>query len=203
MEFNTMSDQIKRIQALLARTDLSTSNRSFGESLEQSFKRWGKLTDKQWAAFQRMEARFSPEVMASQKAWKDDWNEEKARKLKVAAEYYLLNPPYFGDAAKTIMEDETYVPSEKLYRKMVENKYVQKVLTTIDADPLYPAGSLVMVRKTARSHAYAYRDRIAMVVSTDGPIRSAAKGAKTYTVLPFGESRTIQIQERWLKRHRG
>jgi len=198
-----MSDQIKRIQALLARTDLSTSNRSFGESLEQSFKRWGKLTDKQWAAFQRMEARFSPEVMASQKAWKDDWNEEKARKLKVAAEYYLLNPPYFGDAAKTIMEDETYVPSEKLYRKMVENKYVQKVLTTIDADPLYPAGSLVMVRKTARSHAYAYRDRIAMVVSTDGPIRSAAKGAKTYTVLPFGESRTIQIQERWLKRHRG
>jgi len=198
-----MSDQIKRIQALLARTDLSTSSRSFGTSLEESCKKWGKLTDKQWGAFQRMEARFSPEVMASQKAWKDDWNEEKARKLKVAAEYYLLNPPYFGDAAKSIMEEETYVPSEKLYRKMVENKYVQKVLTTMAADALYPAGSLVMVRKTARSHAYAFRDRIAMVVSTDGPIRSAAKGAKTYTVLPFGESRTIQIQERWLKRHRG
>jgi hypothetical protein len=203
MEFNTMSDQIKRIQTLLARTDLTTSTRSFAESLQGSCKKWGSLTPKQWAAFQKMEARFSQEVMASQKVWKDAWSEEKARNLKIAAEYYLMNPPYFGDAANSIIKDETYVPSEKLYRKMVENKYVQKVLATRAAAALYPAGSLVKVRKTARSHAYAFRDRIAMVVSTDGPIRSAAKGAKTYTVLPFGESRTIQIQERWLKRHRG
>jgi len=198
-----MSEQIQRITTLLARTDLTTSTRSFAESLQGSCKRWGSLTPKQWSAFQRMEARFSQEVMASQKAWKDAWTEEKARNLKIAAEYYLMNPPYFGDAATTIMEEEAYVPSEKLYRKMVENKYVQKVLATRAAAALYPAGSLVMVRKTARKQAYRYRDRIAMVVSTDGPINSAAKGAKTYTVLPFGESNTIQIQERWLKRHRG
>jgi len=195
-----MSEHRKRLDTFLAMETITPSERSFGESLKKNVLKWGKLTDKQWSAFQRMESRYNPEVIAAQKAWKDDWNEEKARKLKVAAEYYLMNPPYFGDAAKTIMEDETYVPSEKLYRKMVENKYVQKVLVTMAADALYPAGSLVMVRKTARSHAYAFRDRIAMVVSTDGPIRSAAKGAKTYTVLPFGESRTIQIQERWLKK---
>jgi hypothetical protein len=194
------AQQTARIEKLLENKDLNGSSRSFAESLQGSCKKWGRLSDKQWSAFERMEARFSPAVIASQKAWKDDWNEEKARKLKVAAEYYLLNPPYFGDAAKTIMEEETYIPSEKLYRKMVENKYVQKVLTIMAADALYPAGSLVKVRKTARSHAYAFRDRIAMVVSTDGPIRSAAKGAKGYTILPFGESRTIEIQERWLKK---
>ena len=197
-----MSEHRKRLDTFLAMETITPSERSFGESLHKNAKKWGKLTDKQWSAFQRMEARQSPEVKASQKAWKDAWNKEKARKLKVAAEYYLLNPPYFGEAAKTIMEDEAYVPSEKLYRKMVENKYVQKVLATIDADPLYPAGSLVMVRKTARGFAYGFRDRIAMVVSTDGPIRSAAKGAKTYAVLPFGESRTVEIQERWLKKVR-
>jgi len=198
-----MSEQIQRITTLLARTDLTTSTRSFAESLHGSCKKWGTLTDKQWSAFQRMEARFSPKVMASQKAWKDAWNEEKASNLRIAAEYYLMNPPYFGDAANSIMKDKAYVPSEKLYRKMVENKYVQKVIATRAADALYPAGSLVKVRKTARKQAYRYRDRIAMVVSTDGPVYSAAKGAKTYTILPFGESATIQIQERWLKRHRG
>lgn len=198
-----MSEHNKRLDTFLAMETITPSERSFGESLKKNAVKWGKLTDKQWSAFQRMEARYSPEVIAAQKAWKDDWNEEKARKLKVAAEYYLMNPPYFRDAAKTIMEDETYVPSEKLYRKMVENKYVQKVLLAREAEPLYPAGTLVQVRKTARKHAYNLRDRIAMVVGTDGPIKSAVKGCKTYTVLPFGESRTVEIEERWLKKAPG
>jgi len=197
-----MSDQTKKLDAFLAKAIISTSERSFGESLRTSLTKWGKLTAKQWGAFQRMEARHSPEVLASRKVWTDAWDEERARKLKVAAEYYLNNPPYFGDAARSIVADEAYVPSEKLYRKMVENKYVQKVLDTLAADALYPAGSLVKVRKTARQGAYKLRDRIAMVVSTDGPIKSAAKGAKTYTILPFGESATVEIQERWLKKHR-
>jgi len=197
-----MSEQIKRLDAFLALVEISKSERSFGESLRGSAKKWGKLTSKQWGAFERMEARHGPEVKASRKAWNDAWNKEKARKLKVAAEYYLYNPPYFGDAARSIVEDETYIPSEKLYRKMVENKYVQKVLATLEADALYPAGSLVKVRKTARRASYNLRYRIAMVVSTDGPVKTAAKGAKTYVILPFGESATVEIQERWLKKHR-
>ena len=197
-----MSEQIKRLDTFLALSDISKSERSFGESLHGSVKKWGKLTPKQWSAFERMEARHGPEVKASRKAWNDAWNDEKARKLKVAAEYYLHNPPYFGDAARSIMADETYIPSEKLYRKMVENKYVQKVLATLEADALYPAGSLVKVRKTARRASYNLRDRIAMVVSTDGPVKTAAKGAKTYVILPFGESATVEIQERWLEKHR-
>jgi len=197
-----MSEQIKRLDAFLALTEISKSERSFGESLHGSAKKWGKLTPKQWGAFERMEARHGPEVKASRKAWNDAWNEEKARKIKVAAEYYLWNPPYYSDAARSILKDEAYIPSEKLYRKMVENKYVQKVLKTIEDDALYAVGSLVKVRKTARKSSYKLRDRIAMVVSTDGPVKTAAKGAKTYVILPFGESATVEIQERWLKKHR-
>jgi hypothetical protein len=195
-----MSEHSNRLNIFLDNDNISQSERAFAESLGKNARKWGKLTDKQWDAFQRMEARYSPEVIAAKKTWTNAWNEEKSHNLRVAADYYLMNPPYFGEAAKTISEDKTYIPSEKLYHKMVENKYVQKVIATIAADALYPSGSLVKVRKTARSYAYAFRDRVAIVLSTDGPINSAAKGAKNYTILPFGESQTIQIQERWLKK---
>jgi len=195
-----MSEQAKRLDAFLNNNSISASERSFGASLKKSVTNYGKMTERQWSAFQRMEARHSPEVKAARKQWEQDWTEEKAKNLRTAAEYYLCNPPYFGEAARTIIADPTYIPSQKLYHKMVENKYVQKVLTTLATEPLYPVGSLVQVRKTAREYAYKLRDRQALVVMNDGVVKSAAKGARTYTILPFGESGTITIEERWLKR---
>ena len=197
-----MAAQLKRIEKLLENKDLSFSNRSFTESLKKSHKKWKFLTPAQWGAFERMEARYDPAIIDARKEWTNDWNDEKAKNLRVAAEYYIQNPPYFGDIAAKIVSDETYIPSAKLYRKMVENKYVQKVLTTRASEPVFAVGSLVKIRKTSRTN-FLLRDRIAMVVDNNGPVRTSAKGGKTYTILPFGESNTIKIEERWLKRHRG
>jgi len=196
-----MPAQLERIEKLLENQDLSASNRSFAETLRNSHKKWKSLTFAQWSAFERMEARYDPAVINARKEWTNAWNNEKAKNLRIAAEYYLQNPPYFGDIAAKIVSDETYVPSAKLYRKMVENKYVQKVLTTRASEPAFEVGSLVKVRKTSRNHRL--RDRIAMVVDNNGVVKTSAKGGKTYTILPFGEANTIQIEERWLKRHRG
>ena len=85
---------------------------------------------------------------------------------------------------------------------MVENKFVQKVITTLESDPIFSIGALVQVRKTARGPSYFLRDRIAMVVANNGPVISAARGARTYTILPFGEPNTVDIQERYLKKKR-
>jgi len=197
-----MPAQLERIEKLLENQDLSASNRSFAESLKKNHKKWKSLTPAQWSAFERMEARYDPAVIDARKEWNNAWNDEKAKNLRIAAEYYLQNPPYFGDIAAKIVSDETYVPSAKLYRKMVENKYVQKVLATRASEPVFAVGSLVKIRKTSRTN-WGLRDRIAMVVDNDGEVKTAAKGGKTYTILPFGEANTIQIEERWLKRHRG
>jgi len=86
---------------------------------------------------------------------------------------------------------------------MVENKYVQNVITTIQSEPLYEVGCLVQVRRTAKGPHYRFRDCIALVVDNSGPVTSATKGAKTYSILPFGETAPVKIQERWLKRKRG
>ena len=123
--------------------------------------------------------------------------------MLIAANYYRANPPYFGDLATKVIEDKSFIPSEKAYRKMVENKYVQKVIATVNTSPQFEVGALVQVRRTASKAAYKLRDRVAMVVANDGPVKSAAKGARTYTVLPFGESQTVQIEERYLKKKRG
>ena len=196
-----MSEQIKRLDAFLLEDQISKSERSFGESLKQSVSKWGKLTDNQWSAFQRMEARHSPEVKAARERWYEDWDDEKARKLRIAVEYYS-HTQYYSRTVASVMADHLFVPSEKDYRKIVENKYAQKVIEMLAEDPLYPVGSLVQVRKTARKHAYSLRDRCALVVEKDSPVKSAAKGSRTYTILPFGESNTVTVEERWLKKAR-
>ena len=199
-----MSDtQATRIHAFLNREDISPSEKSFAGSISDYLARKGRISNNQWAAFQRMEARYSPEVIAQRAAWYDAWNEEKAANLQIAAHYYRANPPYFGDLATRVIDDPEFIPSEKQYRKMVENKYVQKVLATTRTAAAFEVGALVQVRKTARGSIYPLRERIAMVVTNDGPVTSAAKGARTYTILPFGESNTVDIQERYLKKKRG
>ena len=195
--------QTARIEKLLENKDLNDSSRSFAKSLLESTKKWGRLSHKQWSAFERMEARFDPKVIAERQGWTDGWTEEKAQNLQIAAKYYLKNPPYYGEIAAKIIEDVTYIPSEKLYRKMVENKYVQKVIETYNTNPAYAAGSLVKVRSSQSCPHRRLRNKIALVVSNEGEVSSAAKGGRPYTILPFGSDKTVRVEERWLKRHKG
>ena len=191
-----------RIKAFLKRADISSSERSFATSIDTYMSAHNRISNKQWSAFQRMEARYSPEVIAQRAQWYEAWTEEKAQNILVAAKYYRANPPYFGDLAEKVIEDPNFIPSEKQYRKMVENKYVQKVLATTYSEPIFEVGALVQVRKTARGASWLLRERNALVVANNGPVTSAAKGARTYTILPFGESNTVDIQERYLKKKR-
>ena len=84
------------------------------------------------------------------------------------------------------------------------NKYVQKVLAQTKAEPLYAAGSLVKVRKSRQlpRKLNNLADRIAVVINNTGPITSATKGSRPYTILPFGTDAPVSIEERWLKQKR-
>lgn len=199
-----MSDkQAERIQKLVENPNLNNYEKNFITSVNSYFQKHGRVTNKQWATIQKVEANYSPEVIAQRKEWKDNWNEEKSKKWDIAMKYYDQNPPYFSHlVARHLVSPET-IPTQKDYNKVMDNKYIQNVLNSIEAEPLYPIGSLVQVRKTAKGSFYRLRETIAMVVDNNGPVTSAAKGAKTYSILPFGESSPIKIQERWLKKKRG
>lgn len=197
-----MSDkQAERIQKLVENPNLNNWEKSFITSVNSYFQKYGRVSNKQWATIQKVEANYSPEVIAQRQAWKDSWSEEQQFQWQTALKYYSANPPYYQGLVARY--EDGGIPTEKEYRKLVDNKYVQNVIATIKAEPLYSVGSLVQVRRTAKGSHYRFRDSIALVVDNNGPVTSATKGARTYSILPFGESAPIKIQERWLKKKRG
>ena len=199
-----MSDkQAERIQKLVENPNLSNWEKRFITSVNSYFEKYGRVSNKQWATIQKVEANYSPEVIAQRQAWNDGFTDEMRQKWEIAMNYYENNPPYFQDLVHRYRTSPEMIPTAKLYAKIVENKYVQNVIATIQSEPLYDIGALVVVRRTAKGPHYRFRDCIALVVDNSGPVTSATKGAKTYSILPFGESSPVKIQERWLKKKRG
>ena len=197
-----MSDkQAERIQKLVESPNLNNWEKNFITSVNSYFQKHGRVSNKQWATIQKIEANYSPEVIAQRQAWYDNWSEDKQFRWQAALDYYDANPPYYQGLVARY--ENGGIPTEKEYRKLVDNKYVQNVIATIKAEPLYSVGSLVQIRRTAKGSHYRFRDCIALVVNNNGPVTSATKGARIYSILPFGESAPVKIQERWLKKKRG
>ena len=197
-----MSDkQAERIQKLVDNPNLNDWEKSFITSVNSYFQNHGRVSNKQWATIQKVEANYSPEVIAQRQAWKESWSEDKQFQWQSALNYYNANPPYYQGLVARY--EDGGIPTEKEYRKLVDNKYVQNVIATLQAEPLYSVGSLVQVRKTAKAGHYRLRNQFALVVDNNGPVTSATKGARIYSILPFGEPAPIKIQERWLKKKRG
>ena len=200
----TKAQLVERIEKVAARgtTTLTDWERSFLGSLRDSAKKWGRLTGKQHDVFQRIERKSNPEHIAARKKWNESFTPAMRENLRFAAEYYKANPPYFGDAATRILSSPDYVPTEKLYRKMVENKYVQRALANAKEAAKFPVGTMVMVRDSHAlpRHISRYRGQLAVVVECAKSVRSATKGSRNMTVLPVGSTETIQTEERYLKR---
>ena len=196
---------VGRIEKAAARgvSSLTDWERNFMGSLLDSAKKYGRLTAKQHDVFQRIEKKTDPEVQAARKTWNEAWDESKREATVFAANYYKANPPYFGEVAERILNDSSFIPSEKLYRKMVENKYVQRAWQHAQSAALYEVGSMVTVRDSgsvAGSIRY-YRGKDAIVLEAQDNL-SATKGARIYKVLPVGAALPIETEERYLKKKR-
>ena len=182
---------------------LSQWENGYVESLYTQFNKRGKLSPRQIEIFERIEKeKLSAEAQDAQQYWQDSYDDEKRRVANICAEYYSTTG-YFTSLAFSILDDPNFIPSEKAWRKMCENKYAQKVIATYDAAPKYQVGSLVMFRSTADwAHRTMAGDRPCVVISAGGVIKSAAKGAKPYIVLPFGVIKPIECEERHLKTYK-
>lgn len=197
---------VARIEKTAARgtSSLSDWERTFMGSLLDSAKKWGRLTAKQHEVFQRIEKKTDPAHVAAVTNWRTSFTDEMRESLVFAANYYKANPPYFSDAATRILNDFSYVPGEKLYRKMVENRYVQRALQNAESGPLYTVGSMATVRnsESVGGSARMYRGKDVIVLEVEEKVTSAVKGARIYKVLPVGSVEPIETQERFLKKKR-
>ena len=183
---------------------------TFITSLKGQLSMGRELSPRQKEILVKIADRHSDKAQEQRDNWASNFSSEMREKLTIAAHYYLANPPYFGDIARKALDDDSYVPTEKSYRKMVENKYATRAIESTLAEPKFNAGSHVMLRSTAHTSvtfvagkfgATSRKGKLGMVIKADArPVSSAARGSKVYSVLFFGETQPAFIEERWLKK---
>ena len=169
------------------------------------------LSARQLEILAKIEARHSDKAQAVRDNWASSFTSEMREKMIIAAHYYLANPPYFGDLARKVIEDDAFVPSKKAYEKMVENKFATKVIESTLSTPKFAPGSHVALRANAKIYRATgpypstptreLRAKLGIIIKVDAkPVTSAARGSKVYSVLFFGEALPVFVEERWLKK---
>ena len=189
-----------RIQAVLQKVEENSWDANFLGSIAEQNRTRGSLSPRQIQILEKIEDNHSDEVIARRASFADNYTPEMAERMRVAAEYYLANPPYYRDLARNVLNEEGFVPTEKQYRQLTENKYAQKVLAAHFAEPAFPVGSKVEARTSAPTNCARMKG---FVMKTDAkPVVNAARGTKVYMVLPIGAATPVFIEERHLKKGR-
>jgi len=177
----------------------------FFESVKSQFEKRHTLSERQIEIVQKIASKFSPEAIKDRESWYSSWDKEKAETLRVCADYYR-GTGYYKDLVHSILSNSEFVPSPKQYKMLCENKYAAKVLDAYRSEPKFPVGSLATLRKV-RSNGYlaisgapAWRDINVLVLTTNEPIVSSAKGAKRYKCMIVGGTDTFYCEERDLKK---
>jgi hypothetical protein len=182
--------------------NLTPWERNFINSISEGYKKYNSLTEGQHGTLQKISARYNPENLRQRAAWRESFSDDMREKMQIMARYYKSNPPYYGDLATRVLEDSEYIPSEKAYRSMCENKYAQRVINTALSEPEYPAGTMVMVRNSRSIAGTVAKLKGQIVVVLDHPetVQNAARGARPVRVLPIGGTDSVLTEERWLKK---
>jgi len=180
----------------------------FFESVKSQFEKRHTLSERQIEIVHKIAEKFSPEAIKERESWYSSWDEDKAETLRVCADYYLATG-YFRDVVERVKTEEDFIPTPKLFKSMCQNKYADKVMAAHRAEPKFPVGSLATLR-AAKSRSASYMiDKMAwsglseinvLVLTTDEPIVSSAKGCKRYKCMIVGGTDTFYCEERDLKK---
>jgi hypothetical protein len=190
----------ERLKTLLGDSNVPQNTKDFLQSLSTAHDKYKGLTTRQFEAFEKVETRFSAEKIAERNVWAGEYTEERREIAKICANYYVANPPYFGDLASKVLNDGDFVPSERQWRALCENKYAKKVIEAAQGEAKFTKGTMVMGRATSPR---SIQNKLLLIIETDAaPVKSAAKGSKVYRVLPVGSPSTMLVEEREIKRAR-
>jgi len=208
-----MENEIKQA---LSRSVCGGWDRGFLESILEQIGYGRKLSSKQIETVSKILDRNDESSQLVHEQWAETYVREHSREALCLANYYARTG-YFRELSRDIIAGN--VPDYRAYTKMSQNKYAQKVLATHRAGLKYEIGSLVTARANfVSSHAYfdredttqlpwvtvnevlnKFKTRGGFIMEATDIVRSAAKGAKTYKILPIGASYPIFVEERYIK----
>jgi len=180
-----------RFESLMAKK-LSDRDRNFAESLQRQFADGGKLSPKQIECLEKMEQRYSPASVLKREHWAQSYGAEHRETALICARYYR-STNYFQDLALKIIGDEDFIPTERQFNAISQNKYAKKAIAAATLPPLYPVGSLAVVRANYNLVPQRqYHDVIGLVVENHANGLYASS-----TILVNGER--VRLQDRCLK----
>ena len=184
------------IEDVMTRVESNGWSADFLASIRDQAKRVGaRLSPRQQEIFEKIKSENTPEMAHRRERWTEEYRAEHKPTARILAAYYLTTG-YWLDMARSIIDDDNYVPPMDKFQKMSGNKFAKKVLDAWRADPRYPVGTSVIGRGGA--HAVSLI-RGGMVLSTTEPIINAAVGCKRYKVLPYDCSEPVILEERDVK----
>jgi hypothetical protein len=179
------------------------------------------LTVRQIILLEKVELEHNASTAAEEISWTENFTNNKdavQSNWSLAMYYYKANAPYFqghvrnwfrnedGKSAPTPKGWGAEVSSEKIpnlreYKKVIDNKFVQKVLTAWNAEPAFANGTYVALRSNAPVGKCRINFKTSGVVikSNSSTPTSSARGSKLYQVLPFGAAVLVEVEERYLK----
>ena len=196
---------------------------SFLPSILEQFEKKGYLTQKQVDILEKNEKRFDPMNIESERKEYEEWCKEydfaKREAAKKVAEYYKTEYEsgrnhtfWYEKTATKVLEDPNHIPTKQQYEKMVLNKYAQSWLRNSSAKPKYKEGDYVSLnafskgywnqRNFGKEFFDLQKFEIGVVIEVKPPEHNR-KGANICVVLPMGGMKTIEIEERFLKKAKG
>lgn len=140
--------------------------------------------------------------------WLDSYGPKKRRIARSCAKYWVNNPPKHSELAAKILNDPSYIPSREEFKQLCECKEARNFLRPEEAEPLYPAGSLVKISHKAglsfvpmNGKPADMRGKLGVVVKVEKDDRMfpSNPGNFVYHILPQGQTDTIMLNEKDMK----
>ena len=143
----------QRIENLLKSGKLSAWEQDFCASINSQLIRGRKLSAKQVNLVHKIEGNVAKLVVGYDQ-WVKQWDEEKRKLWNIAMNYYEQNRPYFSNEVakhkEARREEREYIPPQRTFKKIIENKYIQKIINELEKKPAFEPGSMVALRAGVR-----------------------------------------------------
>tara|TARA_Y100000593_G_scaffold13837_1_gene25829 strand:- start:2969 stop:3583 length:615 start_codon:yes stop_codon:yes gene_type:complete len=190
--------ELIRVRDLATADDPSSWPAGFMQSITEQAQKGRSLSASQLHHYAKIAVNYTPEALAEAATWPDIYRRDYRDNAVLVARYYKTTS-YFREIASQIVANPDYVPPMRSLKRMVNNKYAQRVLEAYNTPAKYPIGSMVLPRSSASWRLRNIIKRGAVVIRDDLPVISSAKGARMYSLLPIGATKPIDMEERHIK----
>ena len=209
-------DYQAKIEAALSRSVCGGWDRGFLESILEQIAKNRELSVKQKQTLGKVLARNSDSAQQVHEQWETIYVDKYKSDAIVLAKYHQ-HQPYYRPMASDILANK--VPARNKFLRMYENKYSKKVLSQSAIVPRYEVGEYVCPRASFDSYKHAefpsdmiwaqqnkiikqFISKGGFILSVCTTIKSSAKGAKRYKILPIGATVPVIVEERFIKKQK-